>query len=143
MSIALLISAASSAFVACGGTTGSDLLDDASDAGGADAKAHDASARDASSHDAASHDSGGCNGTCIAQKCGDTLTCTATQYCLVEPPGIAFEDGGTPPTSYACVDIPAACSSSPTCDCIEAPAPCDVASCSTSSGGITLNCLGE
>ncbi|MGH7285345.1 MAG: hypothetical protein ACRELY_27810 [Polyangiaceae bacterium] len=81
-----------------------------------------------------------------SETCGD-LTCTAGQYCLVQPPGIALEDGGIPPTSYACMDPPAACGATATCSCLEENPPCSIASCTDSSGEVKtapiLNCIGE
>lgn len=78
--------------------------------------------------------------------CGDK-TCTAGQYCQVQPPGIALEDGGVPPTSYECVNVPAACAGNDTCACLENSPPCLVASCTDSNGEVatlpTVNCVGE
>jgi hypothetical protein len=75
--------------------------------------------------------------------CGDK-TCKPGQYCQVQPPGIALEDGGTPPTDYECMDPPSSCSSGATCAFLEAAPPCSISSCDDSSSGIvTLDCIGE
>ena len=85
---------------------------------------------------------------CIApsEACGDT-TCKPGQYCQVQPPGIAFEDGGAPPTSYECMNPPASCGGTATCACLEAAPPCSIASCTDSQGEtatiVTVNCIGE
>lgn len=88
------------------------------------------------------------NCACVTQSegCGDK-TCTAGQYCQVQPPGIAFPDGGTPPTDYECIDPPSSCAGAPTCACLEAAPPCSIASCTDSQGEVatlvTVNCIGE
>ena len=78
--------------------------------------------------------------------CGDK-TCTAGQYCQVQPPGIALEDGGIPPTSYTCMNVPAACAGNDTCACLESSPPCLIDTCTDSNGEVptlpTVNCIGE
>ncbi|MGH7295315.1 MAG: hypothetical protein ACRELB_10290 [Polyangiaceae bacterium] len=83
--------------------------------------------------------------------CG-SHTCTGQQFCEVQPPGIAFADGGTPPTAYTCTTVPPACAASPTCACIESTIPPqDVCSTQTpgvscnddGAGHVTIDCLGE
>lgn len=73
--------------------------------------------------------------------CGDK-TCEPGEFCEVQPPGIAFEDGGTPPTSYTCRTIPSECSASPSCACIEAKESCSVGSCSIDGSNVTVSCIG-
>ena len=77
--------------------------------------------------------------------CGGA-TCTASQMCVDQAPGIAFPDGGTPPHSYSCSGIPSACAPNPTCACVKANgacAPTGLASCDENAGHITVHCLGQ
>jgi hypothetical protein len=83
--------------------------------------------------------------------CG-TTTCAGDQFCEVQPPGIAFADGSTPPTAYTCASTPAQCAASPTCACIESTLGAQD-TCSTHTPGVscnddgawhvTIDCLGE
>ena len=83
--------------------------------------------------------------------CGST-TCASDQFCEVQPPGIAFADGSTPPTAYTCMDLPVQCAGSPTCACIESTLGSQD-TCSTQTPGVsciddgaghvTIDCLGE
>jgi hypothetical protein len=75
--------------------------------------------------------------------CG-TSTCSSTEMCTSRPPGIPT-DASPPPTFYACESIPAACASTPTCDCIRANIGpnCSVTNCSVDvNGDVHVECLG-
>lgn len=76
--------------------------------------------------------------------CGST-TCPADQICTGRPPGIPVETS-PPPIYYSCMDFPAACKSTPTCECVKTninPGMCTVTDCSIDAeGNITLGCMG-
>lgn len=82
--------------------------------------------------------------------CGNK-TCLDGYYCEAQPPGIVAADGGTIPTAYTCVPVPAACASTPTCGCIESTLS-SFDTCSTqtpgvtctmdTSGHVTVHCIG-
>lgn len=76
--------------------------------------------------------------------CG-TRTCGGASVCLDQAPGIRYADGGTPPNSYSCADLPAQCRSTPTCACVLplAPSSCLVPRCQESGGHVTLYCMGQ
>jgi len=77
--------------------------------------------------------------------CG-SATCSGSEYCVDQAPGIALPDGGTPPDSFTCSELPPACEATPTCSCVKANgacAPTQVASCDESNGQVTVHCLGE
>jgi hypothetical protein len=74
--------------------------------------------------------------------CGSAKTCNGTQFCAERAPGV---DGGTSALYYTCESIPAACASTPTCDCVKANvgASCTVLSCKVdAAGNVTLGCMG-
>jgi hypothetical protein len=74
--------------------------------------------------------------------CGTAKTCNGTQFCAERAPGV---DGGTSALYYTCESIPAACASTPTCDCVKANvgANCTVLSCKVdAAGNVTLGCMG-
>ena len=75
--------------------------------------------------------------------CGPSLTCKGSDYCVDQPPGIAFADGGTPPNSYECIPTPIECNTTSTCGCVSPFASCQVASCDDPNGNVTVSCLGE
>ena len=81
--------------------------------------------------------SGVCQTKVSSFACGNKQCDPQTQFCEVFPPGIAFPDGGTPPSSYACSPLPAGCTAAPTCACVK-PSTSNVQSCADGSGGVTV-----
>ncbi len=74
--------------------------------------------------------------------CGNDSCDARSEYCEAHPPGIAFADGGTPPTAYICGSIPAACANTPTCACITAGMGAAVEHCTEHSGKVTVTYFG-
>jgi hypothetical protein len=71
--------------------------------------------------------------------CGSS-TCNGAQYCQVVSGGAQLPDGGTN-TSSQCIDIPPACASNPTCDCIKQNGQTCGDLCSVQNGHIEVQCL--
>lgn len=74
--------------------------------------------------------------------CGSSKACAGTQFCAERAPGF---DGGTSALYYTCESIPAACATTPTCDCVKANVgpTCTVLSCKVdAAGNVTLGCMG-
>ncbi len=72
--------------------------------------------------------------------CGGA-SCTASQYCVDQAPGIADASD-----SLTCTNLPPACASTPTCACVKANGACQqtaVSSCDEMSGHVTVHCMGQ
>jgi hypothetical protein len=76
--------------------------------------------------------------------CGSE-TCAGNRICTSTDPGVAPADGAVLTPFYACADVPAACASNPTCDCVKAnigPS-CYAYDCTTDANGhVTVRCMG-
>jgi hypothetical protein len=71
--------------------------------------------------------------------CG-TATCdVGAQYCLESGGGVPLPDAGSN-FSATCETLPAACTASPSCACVEA-ATSNTCPCTTNGGGVTIECL--
>lgn len=84
---------------------------------------------------------GRCQSHIASFACGNLQCDSKTEFCEVFPPGIAFPDGGTPPSSYACSPVPTGCMLPTTCACVT-NATANVQSCSDAGGRITVTHFG-
>jgi len=76
------------------------------------------------------------HGTCTVSAghfaCGDTQCTVATQYCRDQP-------HASGPDTFSCAPLPAACSTTPGCDCLQS-LPCGNRCAGTAAAGLTLSC---